>query len=197
MSRMRLLIVMVLMLLVVMMPAEAQVIEPTPEAGRAGTVFVDPVIGEHNVPDEAVPYNEMLDDIALMMTALVDDIGDMVIPAQAQVIDDAPPVVVDDDGRYQLILLTFGAVFVIFAGTIAYFGKLLFDSIPPALQDTMEYTLKRVAEGAIDRTEKTPATWDDALAQSFYDQVQAWFDDWRKVNPTVDDGSADGNTEKN
>jgi len=122
MSRvMRVMLIVVVLLLLAVMPVAGQTVPdvtPTAEVvGRAGTVFVDPVFDESNVPDEAVPYNEMLDDIALMMTALVDDIGDMVIPAQAQVIDDAPPVVVTNDDM--IILQTFGIVIVAVIGFIA------------------------------------------------------------------------------
>lgn len=88
---------------------------------------------------------------------------------------------VDDDGQLQLILLVMTGVFVVFSGVIVLLGERLYRSLPPTLQDTFEYAIKRVADDAATRADKTPATWDDELAQTIREQVEQWFEEWRMM----------------
>jgi hypothetical protein len=134
----------------------------------------DVMTSEENAPQQVIvlPPNERNPDIVTeqdLLNALVGSMG-------AQAVD-LPPV--DDDGQLQLILLVMTGVFVVFSAVIALLGERLYRSLPPTLQDTFEYSIKRMAEDAATRAEKTPATWDDELAQTIREQVEAWFEEWR------------------
>src|SRR6056297_3340329 len=123
-----LLLVLLVMVLLMGVPVGAQA-EATPEPeymtyeqvvdllvrgpSIAGTIYDSPVVDENLLPDIR-PQDEVL--------AMVDQmIADAQIGAvQAQVIEDMPPIVIDDDARFQLFVLALVVMLVVFGGGIAY-----------------------------------------------------------------------------
>ena len=161
--------IVVCMILLLSLPVVGLAQEETPAPDDAAVMT-----SEANAPQQVIVLPPSERDTTLvteqdLLNALVGSMGAQSVELPS----------VDDDGQLQLVLLVMTGVFVVFSGVIVVLGERLYKSLPPTLQDTFEYSIKRMADDAAARAGKTPATWDDELAQTIREQVEAWFEEWR------------------